>query len=259
MLPNVFPGAGDHPAYNTADASLWFFEAWRAYVDATGDIDSLREVYPVLSDMIGWHQRGTRYGIGVDAGGRSAQGRRGGRATDLDGRQGRRLGGHAPHRQAGRDQRALVQRLAGDERVRGPIGRAGPLQRAGGSRKAQLRAFRTRGRRGSVRRDRRTARRRRQHQAQPDLCREPAAQSAGSGRSGENRAGLQAPSAHRVRLALAGARQPRLPPRLWGRRTAARRRLSPGAGLGLAAGTVLPRGVSRQQGRDRGASRAAKR
>jgi len=45
MLPNVFPGAGDHPAYNTADASLWFFEAWRAYVDATGDIDSLREVF----------------------------------------------------------------------------------------------------------------------------------------------------------------------------------------------------------------------
>jgi 4-alpha-glucanotransferase len=26
MLPNVFPGAGDHPEYN-ADASLWFFEA----------------------------------------------------------------------------------------------------------------------------------------------------------------------------------------------------------------------------------------
>src|SRR6185312_12890070 len=66
MLPNVFPGAGDHPAYNTADASLWFFEAWRAYVDATGDIASLRDVFPVLSDMIGWHQRGTRYGIAVD-------------------------------------------------------------------------------------------------------------------------------------------------------------------------------------------------
>ena len=66
MLPNVFPGAGDDPAYNTADASLWFFEAWRAYVDATGDISSLREVFPVLSDMIEWHQKGTRYGIGVD-------------------------------------------------------------------------------------------------------------------------------------------------------------------------------------------------
>ena len=38
MLPNVFPDTGDIPQYNTADASLWFFEAWRAYVDATGDI-----------------------------------------------------------------------------------------------------------------------------------------------------------------------------------------------------------------------------
>ncbi len=35
MLPNVFPGAGERPEYNTADASLWFFEAWRAYVEAT--------------------------------------------------------------------------------------------------------------------------------------------------------------------------------------------------------------------------------
>ncbi len=66
MLPNMFPDAGDRPEYNTADASLWFFEAWRAYVDATGDITTLREVFPVLSDMIEWHQKGTRYGIGVD-------------------------------------------------------------------------------------------------------------------------------------------------------------------------------------------------
>jgi 4-alpha-glucanotransferase len=67
MLPNVFPGAGDIPQYNTADASLWFFEAWRAYVEATGDLAALREVFPVLSDMIAWHQKGTRYGIGVDS------------------------------------------------------------------------------------------------------------------------------------------------------------------------------------------------
>jgi len=66
MLPNVFPGAGEHADYNTADASLWFFEAWRAYVDATKDVAALREVFPVLSDMIEWHQRGTRYGIAVD-------------------------------------------------------------------------------------------------------------------------------------------------------------------------------------------------
>jgi predicted glycogen debranching enzyme len=66
MLPNVFPGAGDRAEYNTADASLWFFDAWRAYFDATGDVSALREAFPVLSNMIEWHQRGTRYGIGVD-------------------------------------------------------------------------------------------------------------------------------------------------------------------------------------------------
>jgi predicted glycogen debranching enzyme len=66
MLPNMFPGAGDRAEYNTADASLWFFEAWRAYFSATADFAALREAFPVLSDMIGWHQKGTRYGIGVD-------------------------------------------------------------------------------------------------------------------------------------------------------------------------------------------------
>jgi 4-alpha-glucanotransferase len=66
MLPNVFPGAGDRAEYNTADASLWFFEAWRAYFQATADLAALREALPVLSDMIGWYRKGTRYGIGVD-------------------------------------------------------------------------------------------------------------------------------------------------------------------------------------------------
>ena len=66
MLPNVFPGAGDRAEYNTADASLWFFEAWRAYFEATKDIAALRAVFPVLSDMIDWHEKGTRYGIAVD-------------------------------------------------------------------------------------------------------------------------------------------------------------------------------------------------
>jgi 4-alpha-glucanotransferase len=67
MLPNLFPGAGDQPEYNTADASLWFFEAWRAYFAETEDENALGEVFPVLSDMIEWHERGTRYGIGMDS------------------------------------------------------------------------------------------------------------------------------------------------------------------------------------------------
>ncbi len=66
MLPNVFPGAGDKPDYNTADASLWYIEAWRAYLEATGDDAALRRVFPVLAEIVDWHVKGTRYGIGVD-------------------------------------------------------------------------------------------------------------------------------------------------------------------------------------------------
>jgi 4-alpha-glucanotransferase len=66
MLPNMFPGAGDRAEYNTADATLWFFEAWRAYFDASKDLSALGTVFPVLREIIAWHRRGTRYGIRVD-------------------------------------------------------------------------------------------------------------------------------------------------------------------------------------------------
>lgn len=67
MLPNVFPGAGEHADYNTVDAALWYIEAWRAYLDATQDWAALTRVFPVLESIIDWHRRGTRYGIGMDA------------------------------------------------------------------------------------------------------------------------------------------------------------------------------------------------
>ena len=57
MLPNVFPGAGETPDYNTADASLWFFEAWRAYIAATERCGVLRAAFPVLADMVAWHRQ----------------------------------------------------------------------------------------------------------------------------------------------------------------------------------------------------------
>jgi len=66
MLPNVFPGAGDKPDYNTVDAGLWFFEAWRAYVEQSRDHDTLAQVFPILAEIIEWHLKGTRYGIRVD-------------------------------------------------------------------------------------------------------------------------------------------------------------------------------------------------
>ncbi|HSC78493.1 MAG TPA: amylo-alpha-1,6-glucosidase [Candidatus Acidoferrales bacterium] len=66
MLPNVFPDAGETPEYNTVDAALWYLEAVRQYWEATGDEALLRELFPVLVEMVEWHQRGTRYQIHVD-------------------------------------------------------------------------------------------------------------------------------------------------------------------------------------------------
>ncbi|MGQ4647653.1 amylo-alpha-1,6-glucosidase [Lyngbya aestuarii] len=66
MLPNRFPDFGKIPEYNTVDATLWYFEAIRAYYEATGDNSLLEELFPVLADIIDWHCRGTRYNIHLD-------------------------------------------------------------------------------------------------------------------------------------------------------------------------------------------------
>ena len=66
MLPNVFPGAGAAPEYNTADAALWYVEAWRAYVAATGDDAALRRAFPVLESIVQHYTAGAHYGIAVD-------------------------------------------------------------------------------------------------------------------------------------------------------------------------------------------------
>jgi len=66
MLPNLFSAAGEPLAYNTADAALWYIEAWRAYLEAGNDLETLAEVFPVLQEIIAWHVSGTRFGIGLD-------------------------------------------------------------------------------------------------------------------------------------------------------------------------------------------------
>ncbi|HUN21730.1 MAG TPA: amylo-alpha-1,6-glucosidase [Anaerolineales bacterium] len=66
MLPNCFPDVGQTPEYNTVDATLWYFEAIRAYFGETADVDTLRVLFPTLRDIISWHQRGTRYQIQLD-------------------------------------------------------------------------------------------------------------------------------------------------------------------------------------------------
>lgn len=66
MLPNMFPGKGAIPEYNTVDAALWYIEAWRAYVEISGDEVALKDVLSVLDKIIGWYEQGTRYQIHMD-------------------------------------------------------------------------------------------------------------------------------------------------------------------------------------------------
>ena len=66
MLPNRFPDAGEKPEYNTVDATLWYFEAVRAYIEDTKDSAFLEELFPVLESVIDWHNKGTRYNIKAD-------------------------------------------------------------------------------------------------------------------------------------------------------------------------------------------------
>jgi len=85
MLPNRFTDAGETAEYNTVDATLWFFEAVRAYYAYTGDLAFVqRELYPVLTDIIKWHVRGTRYGIKLDAAGLLNAGEPGVQLTWMD-------------------------------------------------------------------------------------------------------------------------------------------------------------------------------
>ncbi len=66
MLPNVFPEGGEPAAYNTVDAALWYAEAARRYVAATGDGAAAAALFPAVAAIVEGYARGTRFGIGVD-------------------------------------------------------------------------------------------------------------------------------------------------------------------------------------------------
>jgi len=85
MLPNRFPDGGEAPEYNTADATLWLFVAAQRYLDYTRDELFVRDtLLPVLRDVIGWHQRGTRHNIHEDEDGLLVAGSEGDQLTWMD-------------------------------------------------------------------------------------------------------------------------------------------------------------------------------
>ena len=113
LLPNNFPDrSGVIPGYNTADATLWYVIALYSYVKshrrqrARGRVAARSRGHRRLAhsrNSLPYWRRSER---------RAVARRRARSTVDLDGCQGRRSRGNAPHRQAGRDQRALVQHIA---------------------------------------------------------------------------------------------------------------------------------------------------
>jgi len=85
MLPNRFPDEGEEAEYNTVDATLWYFEAIRAYAGKSGDFKTVRnELYEKLSLVVAAHLRGTRYNIHVDTDGLLYAGEPGVQLTWMD-------------------------------------------------------------------------------------------------------------------------------------------------------------------------------
>ena len=91
LIPNRFPDIRGSAEYNTIDASLWFVEAVRAYVAATGDVAFLRDMFPVVRAVIDGYRNGTHYGIGVDADGLVRGGADGVQLTWMDAKVGDRV------------------------------------------------------------------------------------------------------------------------------------------------------------------------
>ena len=55
MIPNRFPDEGTAPEYNTADATLWLFQALGDYLAAKRDPELTRELFPVVKSIIESH------------------------------------------------------------------------------------------------------------------------------------------------------------------------------------------------------------
>ncbi len=92
MLPNRFPDAGGEAEYNTVDATLWYFEAIRAFIEQTGDHKAIREsIYPKLADIVAWHLHGTRYNIHLDTDGLLFAGKPGVQLTWMDAKIGEKV------------------------------------------------------------------------------------------------------------------------------------------------------------------------
>jgi len=68
LVPNTFPdNAEGTPAYNTVDATLWYFNAVHQYVKYTNDFQFVQEkLWLTLESIIDNHAKGTMFSIQID-------------------------------------------------------------------------------------------------------------------------------------------------------------------------------------------------
>lgn len=66
LMPNLFPEGSKEPQYNTVDASLLYIHGVYLYFRKTEDIPFIKEVWPVMKEIIKWYRKGTAYGIRMD-------------------------------------------------------------------------------------------------------------------------------------------------------------------------------------------------
>lgn len=66
MLPNRFSDEGK-AEYNTADATLWYFQTIYHYIAASGYVEIIHKLFPYLKQIIESHIEGTKFGIRVDS------------------------------------------------------------------------------------------------------------------------------------------------------------------------------------------------
>jgi predicted glycogen debranching enzyme len=87
MLPTRLLDYSEAPQYNNADGTLWYFISIYKYLLATGDnAFVLGEILPILSEIVDWHFKGTRYNIHVEKDGLLYAGEKGQQLTWMDAR-----------------------------------------------------------------------------------------------------------------------------------------------------------------------------
>ena len=70
LIPNLVPDKSGIPVYDTVDGTLWYVNAVLQYIKYTGDFGFVKEeLWEKLQEIIENHQRGTLFGIKMDADG----------------------------------------------------------------------------------------------------------------------------------------------------------------------------------------------